>query len=354
MKIREVRAQNLRNFGPDAPAVSFVDPDTHLVRPLTILVGANGSGKTTLLELIELLCLTVWPENMERNGLRMYSDPETRDTHHSLFRTSSSADLKVELSASNALGAPPEVVSIQANIGPGPSSADIVIDFKQRNFSDATSSQHHNRLIKHKFLSGDGGLLYFPSHRWFSGFRGVAVTRPTDDDPWIYRYFPSDQWEGSLSQLWVWQNYLDLEAQQEGHPNLLPFVETIQTILGKDQRLIIHRGEVWIERPHKGDRIRAYELPSGERQVLVIFGEIVRRLKPGSIIMIDEIEISLHPALQRVVLYHLRRLAKLHDLQIILTTHSLEIVTAADPSEIVNLDDMVFTEYAARTAEAAE
>jgi energy-coupling factor transporter ATP-binding protein EcfA2 len=60
MKIRDIRVQNLRNFGPDAPAVSFVDPDTNQVRPLTILVGANGSGKTTLLELIERINDILW------------------------------------------------------------------------------------------------------------------------------------------------------------------------------------------------------------------------------------------------------------------------------------------------------
>lgn len=353
MKIREVRAQNLRNFGPDAPPFSFVDPDTDRVRPLSIVVGANGSGKTTLIELIELMCLAVWPESPERHGLHMYTDLGV-DTRHGLFRNASRADLTIELPALKTIDDPHQIVSIHGCVGPTTTSSDVVIDFKKRSFTDATSSDHINRLFRHAYHSNDGGLLYFPSHRWFSGFRGAAITRPPDGNPWIYRYVPSDAWEGSLSQLWVWQNYLDLEAHQEGHPNLLPFVDTIQTILGKDQRLVIHRGEVWLERPQRGDRVRAHELPSGERQVLVLFGELIRRLKKGSIVMIDEVEISLHPALQRVVLHHLRRLAREHDLQVILTTHSLEIVADADPTEIVNLDDMVFTERSIKTAEAAE
>jgi putative ATP-dependent endonuclease of OLD family len=88
--------------------------------------------------------------------------------------------------------------------------------------------------------------------------------------------------------------------------------------------------------------------------VLLIFGELLRRLRPGAIVMIDELEMNLHPGLQRVVIHHLRRLAQKHDLQIIVTTHSMEIVAACDPSEIVNLDDMVFVEQAARTAAEAQ
>ena len=48
MKIREVRIRNFRNFGANARPVSFVDPLTQQVRPLSVLVGSNGCGKTTL------------------------------------------------------------------------------------------------------------------------------------------------------------------------------------------------------------------------------------------------------------------------------------------------------------------
>lgn len=325
MKIREVRAQNLRNFGPDAPAVSFVDPDTHQVRPLTILVGANGSGKTTLLELIEAMSRAVVGE------IRLGRLSPGRETVMSLNVQFPEAADPAQVHHLRSVGLPGQ--SSKTWAAPG-----FNLNFSHEDFRDSFQIS----------------VLHFPSSRSLPAHRSGAISRPQESQPWIFRYLSGDGYEGSLSQLWVWQNYLDLEAQAEGHPNLLPFVEAIQTILSEDQTIKIQRGEVWIERPRRGDRVRPHELPSGEQQVLVLFGEIIRRLKPGSIVMIDELEISLHPALQRVVLYHLRRLAKLHDLQIILTTHSLEIVADADPSEIVNLDDMVFTEFAARTDEAAE
>jgi len=62
------------------------------------------------------------------------------------------------------------------------------------------------------------------------------------------------------------------------------------------------------------------------------------------VILIDEIEISLHPSLQRVVIAHLRRLASKYDLQFIISTHSMEIVNAVEEHEVVNLDAMVLEE----------
>jgi|JI9StandDraft_2_1071091.scaffolds.fasta_scaffold150487_2 predicted ATPase len=324
MKIREVRAQNLRNFGPDAPPVSFVDTDTNLVRPLTILVGANGSGKTTLLELIEAL------------GHGAYGDL-TRLRR--LCRSNSQAHITLQYADRTRQ---PRSITLHTNWNTPDRKLGLHAEY-----SDVPPRPD----LDHS-LSVD--LRYFPTLRLLPEHAESTITSPSSDFPRIYRYTANDSWKDSLEALWVWQNYLDLENQTEGHPNLLPFVETIQAILGKDQTIKIQRGKVWIERPGHGDRVRLHELPSGERQVIVIFGELIRSLKPGAIVLIDELEISLHPALQRTVLYHLRRLARLHDLQLILTTHSLEVVAYADPSEIVNLDDMVFVEHRAMTAEAAE
>jgi len=310
MKIREVRAQNLRNFGPDAPAVSFVDPDTNLVRPLTILVGANGSGKTTLLELIESM------------GHAAYGDlAELR----ALCRPGSLAHLTLQYADRGRHA--PRSVTLRAKQ-------------TERNTGLVARYSDDPRLPGLDY-SLSFYLRYFPTLRLLPAHTESPITSPPSDFPRIYRYTANDSPKDSL------------EALTEGHPNLLPFVETIQAILGEDQTIEIQRGKVWIERPRHGDRVRLHELPSGERQVVVIFNKLIHSLKPGAIVLIDELEISLHPTLQRTVVYHLRRLARQHDLQVIITTNSMEIVANADPSEIVNLDDMVFIEHPTGTAETA-
>ncbi|MEZ4432710.1 MAG: ATP-binding protein [bacterium] len=148
----------------------------------------------------------------------------------------------------------------------------------------------------------------------------------------------------SLPQLWFFSELLDLEAQAEGRPNLTSFIDAIEDLLGQGQRVRIKRGRVTIERPRLGDVIEPHRLPSGELQILTLFGELLRHLRPGAIVLIDELEISLHPALQRAVIHKLRALARKHDLQIILTTHSMEVVSSVTPQEVVLLDNILMQE----------
>lgn len=189
------------------------------------------------------------------------------------------------------------------------------------------------------------GLLYFPHRRWIEHEQKGSIGEPVQPLEWLFRFCPSGTWEGSLSQLWVWQNYLDLEQAREGHPNLTPFVAAIETILGPGRTISISKGRVSVKHPTLGS-VELHHLPSGEQQILTLFGEIIRRLRPGAVVMIDEVEISLHPALQRAVLFQLRALARAYDLQIILTTHSMDIVAAVAPEEVINLDEMVLAERA--------
>ena len=82
------------------------------------------------------------------------------------------------------------------------------------------------------------------------------------------------------------------------------------------------------------------QLPSGEQQVLLLFGELTRRRRRGAVLMIDEPEISLHPTLQRQVVHQLRRLTREWDMQVILATHSLEVLRAVHESERILLDQL--------------
>jgi predicted ATPase len=60
--------------------------------------------------------------------------------------------------------------------------------------------------------------------------------------------------------------------------------------------------------------------------------ELIKKpMRPTSLVLIDEIETSLHPKVQRKLIRELARLAAMHDLQIILTTHSPYILEELPP-----------------------
>ncbi|MDR6174052.1 putative ATP-binding protein involved in virulence [Nocardioides zeae] len=75
-----------------------------------------------------------------------------------------------------------------------------------------------------------------------------------------------------------------------------------------------------------GLEIPAESLSSGEQHELVLFYDLLFQTKPGSIVMIDEPEISLHVAWQTPFLADISRVALLSDLRFIVATHSPQII----------------------------
>lgn len=352
MKIREVRIQNFRNFGPALRTISFVDELTQQARPLSVLVGSNGSGKTTVLLVIEALL---------DFAIKTYeSHPLSKELRNSGF-----ADLTVEFGDRApddvqprlriALGRHDRTTVAASEYG----EKDIRLPKPRESSMESVSRMaNHGPILRWTNDMTDGtapltdGLLFFPHQRGQDHEQRGTISEPPQARQWLFHYTPNASWEGSLSQLWVWQNYLDLEQARDQRPNLTPFVAAIETILGAGRKVVIRQGRVTVTHPTLG-AVELHQLPSGEQQILMLFGEIIRRLRPGAVLIIDEIEISLHPALQRAVLFHLRKLAREYDLQIIVTTHSMEIVSAVAPEELINLDDMVLEERA-QAREAAK
>jgi predicted ATPase len=67
-------------------------------------------------------------------------------------------------------------------------------------------------------------------------------------------------------------------------------------------------------------------LSSGEQHEFVLFHELLFDVQPGSLILIDEPELSLHVTWQTDVLPELLDIARLANLDIVLATHSTYIV----------------------------
>ncbi|WP_205289215.1 AAA family ATPase [Microbacterium arborescens] len=75
-----------------------------------------------------------------------------------------------------------------------------------------------------------------------------------------------------------------------------------------------------------GSRLPVSRLSSGEQHLVALFTLLLFAAKPGSLVLIDEPEISLHAAWKHAFLADITRVATISDLQIVLATHSAGIV----------------------------
>ena len=75
-----------------------------------------------------------------------------------------------------------------------------------------------------------------------------------------------------------------------------------------------------------GQRLPVSRLSSGEQHLVALFTLLLFAAKPGSLVLIDEPEISLHAAWKHAFLSDITRVAGVSNLQIVLATHSAGIV----------------------------
>ena len=77
---------------------------------------------------------------------------------------------------------------------------------------------------------------------------------------------------------------------------------------------------------HDGSRIPLRALSSGEQHELVLAYQLLFRAKKGSLIFIDEPELSLHVTWQRQFLEDIARISRIADLDFLIATHSPSII----------------------------
>ncbi|MBC3910182.1 N-6 DNA methylase [Undibacterium umbellatum] len=332
-----LRTINLRNFR------GYRDFSTSIHKNLTVLVGENGAGKTSILEAIAASLgpfLTSIPEAkgrlLRKSDIRISAEGES-DYAQVFIETNSSLswDLSIRGATKN---------SIQ---GIGHSAlAEFATEIVENN-ADLPLVAYYgtNRTLT---SAGKVAIDPFEKNSRYEGYDGALEAR--------LNYASIKNW---FSKIEVAELRIRDEEKQQNyiHPVKSLILRAIQQIVPSATNISFDRNESDIRvqwRTVSGENVSLSleQLSEGNRSMVSMTVDLVRRayqLNPESsnplnvvgIVLIDEIELHLHPRWQQKVLDDLRSLFP--NIQFVVSTHSPQVLTTVKGENIrtVSYDSQV-------------
>ncbi|HSN98400.1 MAG TPA: AAA family ATPase [Candidatus Nanopelagicales bacterium] len=351
MRIHKVRIDNFRRLKDYTVDFCYADGTP---RPLTILVGPNMSGKTTVLDALHLAysCINNAQQPDLRPGLDA-ADPGLRpdpnrplevDIEFSLQPGEWEAIDEIEkLLGSTGLSVqqadryqlefrwPPPTQSYLGVTRTHPFRANLA--FRGRATAKVARTR---RLIEEGYFERIGGLLYLDQHRSLQLPRySTATGRPEeireragseDVMPWLELVARLDQkWDPKTQGESAWSRVKRLYAQ-------LAAPAEIDDMKAADEGF-------YLRLAREGQTYEAEGMSSGERQILRLVVNLTAFRALRSVVLVDELELHLHPAWQRTLLHFCRRGGGDSN-QFIITTHSDSLLRYTSPDDVVRLGDL--------------
>ncbi len=301
----------------------------------TVLVGINGVGKSTLLDAIVLSMLHAPTSPKERQGLNLH--PEDIQVGQSNIRV----EAFVELELVNG-GTVADDWEVEAYI---PDPHGFVHDKLSRQQRGTTETVRPFVIL---YYSVDRMVRTEPSTESQehppAGELGIHVK--SADYMSFFAWF-EDREDLENEKIRENRSYSDpeMDAVRSAIELLLPGFRDLRVRrtrsgeYNRNSRIVVKKNDQEFE---------LGQLSHGERGLLAMTGDIARRLalcssanddprmRPG-VILIDEIDLHLHPQWQRDVIPRLER--TFPNLQFIVTTHSPQIISQLHPDSVRILED---------------
>ena len=331
MRVRTLKIRNFRAFGGER--------QFSLSERFTIVAGVNGRGKTAILDGLALLVSRLL------RSLALGSGNQRTIAVTDVFS-----------------GSDQTLLTMQVNCGGVP--VEFRVEFARD--SERVLATRLSSAVKRAIINNYGDpnrtddqapvAIYYTTDR-----AGLRLPRSL---PSTLPFGQQLAHNGALSNRMV--DYRDLMARYRvwtasaDSRERRAFDKALTTFLDGFSDVVIE------ERPlrmtvRKGDRrLSLTQLSDGERAFIAIVGDMVRRLSLANpdladpleghgLVLIDELELHLHPTWQRGIVEKLR--TTFPNIQFIGTTHSPFVIQSLRPGELINLDPEEFTEYADRSIE---
>ncbi len=327
----EIASLRLIGCGPfDDVTLDFCD-DQGNPKKTILLAGANGSGKSTVLNIIAFLF----------NDLIYSQYSQIFDSYRYVQLNIIIDEVEISIGHGNI---PDDIVLSKYNALRNPERTDLGFKWRangSENIDEILSFSPtlgfivqiivQNRQLKQD-LSPPCMLLY-PAKRRMYTKDGVNLNR----EEYIYnavRLLEVDfEFNGSLSSYLLWLEYSDGEEFSK----TVKFLNELE--INKKKFSVSRKNLQAVVELESKVRHDVTKMSHGEQAIFMILLDIYRRITKGSIVMIDEVEESLHPAFQYQLIYALEKLQKEWDFQLIITSHSVDILEAIGPGKTLFLTD---------------
>jgi predicted ATPase len=312
MKLQRARISNFR--GIRDLEIDFGSPP----RRITALIGENGSGKTTALQAIALTLSLATGKIQDTSQFAWHG--------FSMDRLSTLGPTRVEVEV---------VLDDQEKMGAkdgGRFSSDYPSTF--RIVYERGRAQFDLRFPQLALRGSIGSVFWFDQYRSL----GSAKTESAGDD-----------WQTGVNHLreslvtW-WATHTspngdsrDYLAQLEERMALVFPGTKFRGVGMKGQARGIQDSYFFLERA--GQTFDLAEMSSGEQAVFALMYEFVRLDIRNSVVLIDELELHLHPPQQQALLGALRNIGP--DCQFIITTHSPYLKDVIPAEHEVRLEETV-------------
>lgn len=331
MKIRELTVSNYRAFGEET-FFSFADR-------FTVIAGVNGRGKTAVLDGLALVLSRLL------SSLRLAGKDHRTVTPADVHGQADSTTLSMKV---NCAGIPLEYrVSYKkkTNRATATRLSAVIREQVVKKYGDPNRDDDQAPLA-----------VYYTTDR--AGFR-LPKTLPST--------LPKEQeaaYTGALLNRMV--DYRDFMARYQvwltegSHRTLRALNAALHVFLDDFSDLVVDRSPLSLSVRKGEHRLILSQLSDGERSFLAIIGDLVRRLsianpalsdplQGAGVVLIDELELHLHPQWQRNVVENLRKVFP--KIQFVATTHSPFIIQTLRSDELILLDDIVIGSFANRGLE---
>lgn len=337
MKVKNLKLFNFR--GIQELSVNFT-------QRTTAFVGANGVGKSTVLDALAIaLSQLTWRINGNHQRARSISQDDIR------------------------LGADFARIEVTVELRGGDVSWAIALNRKQGKHSDPLRSSNFEALnavvrqldAEWEHVESDRQENYrLPLSVLYDVHRAVTDVPLRVREKLLHNPFEAyqdalDRGGANFKRFFIWfRNFEDVENEVRAeessfrYPGLEAARKAIMTFTGFTDVKVRRTPRMRMVVVKNGREFNVLQLSDGERNMLALLGDLSRRLSvlnPGlvnpnegtGVVLIDEIDLHLHPGWQREVVYNLEK--TFPACQFIISTHSPQVVGELLPESIMRLRD---------------